>query len=180
MGKEFDHSEGFPKMTTIGYDGRVLCADTAHWQNDTLAWNGDKIHTVTDRAGNIVVAYATAGDYAFALITEQKILDLLDGKPVEPLLMPDNRELSILVIDMRDKDPYPYIITDDMILMPAGVPIALGSGGEIALAAMRCGKKALDAVELACATNAYTRGPITAIDCKKRKYTHTLEEAVAE
>lgn len=164
-------------MTTIAYDGKVLAADTAHWKSDTLGWNGDKIRTVTDRSGKIVVAYAVCGSYMFSLTIEQHILDLLDGRRVDPVTVSEDQYFYAFVIDMRDSEPILFEVGPDMILQPAGYPMAIGSGGEIALTAMRCGKNAIKAVELACETNAYTRGPVTALDCKKRKFVRTLEDA---
>ena len=50
-----------------------------------------------------------------------------------------------------------------MMKMETGIPAAIGSGAPYAIAAMACGKNAMDAVKIAKKFDPYTGGRITSI-----------------
>jgi hypothetical protein len=159
-------------MTTIAFDGKTIAADTAHWKGDVISWLADKLSVLNNEDGKPVAVYATAGDYDKGLLVGELIPRILAGEKVEPLKDDECCDWEAIIITLHDLAC--YALNSRMILAPVGAPIAIGAGYETATAAMRCGKNAVQAVQLAADTTAYTRGPVTAYDAKKKRYTIEL------
>lgn len=133
-------------MTTIAYDGKLLAADTqVTCQNSFVAGFVNKIHKLSD--GSYV---AFAGN----MNALPSILDYFEtGK--EPELK--NVEFECLHISANGIAHDYY---NDLQRGPAVIPWVGGSGAQIALSAMHCGKNAYEAVELACKLDIRTGGDI--------------------
>ena len=152
-------------MTTIAFDGKHIAGDTAHWAGDVLGWLQDKLHVIQNEYETIAV-FGSAGNYSEGLNLSEWLPKLLYGEKLEP--RPDSEDWQALVIDLRTETP--YLLSPDMILAPCAAPMAIGAGYATALAAMRSGKNAVQAVQLCCDTTAYTAGPVTSYNVKKRRY----------
>lgn len=158
-------------MTTIAYDGKHLAADTAHWTGDVLGWLQDKLHVIKDANGKPMAAYSWAGGYTSGLPLAEWIPKLLEGEKLPPWDGAEELYWHAIVIDLRPSEELrTYTLSVDMILAPCGVPIAIGSGADTALAAMRCNKTAIQAVQLCVDTTAYTAGPVTAYNVRRKRY----------
>lgn len=157
-------------MTTIAFDGKILAADTAHWRGDVISWLADKLHVLDDGYKPVAV-YGWAGNYSKALPLQEWIPKLLNGEKLESREATDADEWQAIIVDLRPSEELrTYILSPDMILAPCGQFIAIGMGEHTAMAALRCGKDATQAVQLCCDTTAFTAGPVTAYDVKKRRY----------
>lgn len=152
-------------MTTIAYDGKHIAADTAHWAGDVLGWLQDKLHVIQNEYETIAV-FGAAGDYTQGLNLSEWLPKLLYGEKLDP--RPENEDWQALVIDLRTG--HPYVLETSMILAPCVEPMAIGAGHVTAMAAMRSGKNAVQAVQLCCDTTPYTSGPITSYNVKKKRY----------
>lgn len=144
-------------MTTIAYDGKYLAADGRTTNGGTIVTDDkvkiikldSKIKYCPNKLDLDSLTYlALSGDSA--CITP--ILDYIYHKI-------DFKDLSCTCLLFTKKYVYRsegncfFKITDD--------PIAIGSGAKFALTAMKLGKSAKEAVEIACQMDIYSGGKIT-------------------
>ena len=147
-------------MTTIAYDGNIIAADGQVTDDDTITdTEVIKLYNfVTEGGADVVVAYTGAleGKTRFeswascqAISDSQEDLwaELeLEGLVFEALVVGKNC-LSF------EEGRHPSLCHGAQ---------ALGNGAKFALAAMKCGKNAIEAVEIASQLDIYTGGKITA------------------
>jgi len=139
-------------MTTIAYDGTTLAVDSLVTFGSLAFGTGKKLFKLKD--GGFV---AFSGN--MSLVPE--VLSWLQGgdKPVPG----EDEDVNGLMID---KKGVAWEFGTDLRLFPACIPWAGGSGYCVALTAMRCGKTAVQAVEVACEMDIRTRGPIQSVKLK--------------
>lgn len=130
-------------MTVIAWDGQTLAADK-RLSSDNLVLTVTKIR----RVGNRLVG--VAGDFVAAL----RMLEALEKPPKRGRAAPpadDEYEVQMLVIE-RNKPPMLYFPESPPVILEEPFA-AIGSGRDLAVAAMHCGKSAVEAVEIACLYN---------------------------
>lgn len=130
-------------MTVIAWDGKTLAADK-RLSSDNLALTVTKIR----RVGNRLVG--VAGDFIAGLqLIESLEKTAKRGRAVPPA--DDEYEVQMLVIE-RNKPPMLFLTEGTPVVLEEPF-VAIGSGRDLALAAMHCGKSAVEAVEIACLYN---------------------------
>lgn len=130
-------------MTTIAWDGRMLAAD------GMSVWGAMKVRSepkIVQIDGKTWMAGAGRAEHV-AMVVEW----VRDGclKP-RPLFRKDEG-VNIMVVRVDD-DGFAQLTTMEEELVEVshgGGPLALGSGGHFAMAAMHLGKSAMDAVRVA-------------------------------
>ncbi|NIT13220.1 MAG: hypothetical protein GTN99_02950 [Candidatus Dadabacteria bacterium] len=144
-------------MTTIAFDGKILAADSrigGDYNDDT----GAKIQQV----GSAYIGIA--GSVSAALLFIKWFRD--QTKP-RPEFADDNNDFYCLVIRKEGKKRRKWtasVYDNNMVKMETGTPAAIGSGSPYAIAAMACGKNAIDAVKIARQFDPYTGGRIKSIN----------------
>jgi 20S proteasome alpha/beta subunit len=108
-----------------------------------------KIFTLED--GRV---FGGCGDMAFA----RAVVDWLDGKGEKPNEKPDGFAALVLAADGRVE-----IMDFHLNAMPAVVPVAVGSGMDLAIGAMERGATSEEAVEIAARRDPSTGGKITVL-----------------
>ncbi len=134
-------------MTTIAYDGKTLCTDSLVTAGSLACGEGRKIHRLTNGA-----VAAVCGDWHLA----HDVVQWLDGNGDKPVPH-ESESIGVLLIEL-DGSAWEY--GSRLRRAPACVPWTGGSGEAVAMAAMRCGKTAREAVELACQLDVYSGGPV--------------------
>jgi len=137
-------------MTTIAFDGFTLAADTLITNGDCVFGELEKIHVLDD--GRLFAA-AGAMDVVFA------VKDWLNGG--EKPEIKDNDTFIGIVISAEDNGYVANEISAKLRLFPACIPWAGGTGEPYALTAMKCGKEAREAVEIACKMDIRSGGKVT-------------------
>ena len=140
-------------MTTIACRDGIMAADSAVWRGGMLVEkNATKI---VQCCGSLI---ACAGDASY----QEAFLKWFINGEKKDSVPPQPDEDSTCVALRLDRDGSMYIY-----FWPAFYPIlvknehqAIGSGEQIAMAAMELGKTAIEAVELACTLDQSTRGPV--------------------
>jgi hypothetical protein len=132
-------------MTTIAFDGKTLATDSLVSSSGIVFGLVNKIHKLKD--GRHV---AFCGDFA---PTPELIAWLNGGDKPE---LGDNESVGGIVVGPLGA----FEISASLRLFPACIPWAGGSGEVIAMTAMRCGKTAAQAVEIACTTDLTSRLPV--------------------
>ncbi len=137
-------------MTTVAWDGKMLAADRQVTVNNSVVGNMSKVHRREDGALIALCGVAgTAAEFGRWFLAGEE-----GEAPSLKSATPDN-SADILIIrpgkklEWYDLDGWHYIETDRF---------AMGSGANLARMAMRCGKSAARAVELAAEFDIYT-GP---------------------
>lgn len=134
-------------MTTIAYDGKTLCADSQVTSRDVRFGVATKLWRLESGA-----LLATTGDLALCYA----LMLWLDGKDDKPT--PKEGESAGALLIEPDGTAWDY--GTSLRRFPASIPWAGGTGEVIAMTAMRCGKTAKEAVEIACEMDIYTSGPV--------------------
>ena len=133
-------------MTTIAWDGKTLAVDSQLTQDGVKTyrkklWKYSKGH------------FAVAGDWTdYPVIEGYLETDELNRKQL-------SKDFAVLYTQDRKV----YHMDNSFIKMSELPPIAIGSGWLIALTAMRCGKTAKEAIELACDMDIHTGGTVNTI-----------------
>jgi ATP-dependent protease HslVU (ClpYQ) peptidase subunit len=133
-------------MTTIAYDGKTLAADTLVTSGDHKFGTATKIHKLDD--GRVIAASGTS-DFIHAVVT------WLNGGD-KPEMKEGDRFLGIVVYPSGEAKE----LSEQLRLFPACIPWATGSGEAYALTAMKCGKNAREAVEIAIQIDIYSGGQV--------------------
>lgn len=137
-------------ITTVAFDGKTLAADTLITNGDHVFGRASKIHHLQDGR---VLAASGAMDFIHAVI------DWLNGGE-KPVKTEDDAFLGILIYPNGSAKE----ISSQLRLWPACLPWAAGTGEQYALAAMRCGKDAIGAVEIAMQMDIYSGGEVESIN----------------
>jgi hypothetical protein len=147
-------------MTTIAYRDGIIAADSR--MTYTTDAGGSRKHLctklyrkkVTEGKKTYEVIIATAGESSPALI----FVDWYgSGKPVPDLLLYLGGDFTCLILTPKGLFEADVYCRPDQINEPF---YAVGSGSKEALAAMHCGKSAIDAVRIAARIDPYTGGKI--------------------
>lgn len=136
-------------MTTIAYDGKTLATDSLTTAGNTAFGCSVKIHKI--KGGHV----ALCGDASFG----PAIIAFLNGGPKPEL--GENADVGGLVVYL---DGTAKEFNKDLRLFPACLPWAGGSGESFALAALALGHTAVEAIELACLLDIYSRGPVQKVE----------------
>jgi len=143
-------------MTTIAYDGKIIAGDGRITAGATII-GGDckKLLYVQTTAHRCIVAFA--GDLVVKTRFNNWVAGGMTAKGWAELEL-DDGEFEAFV---TTKDGILYF-SDSKHPVEYAAPCATGSGMDFALAAMKAGKNAVEAVELASELDIYTGGEITA------------------
>ena len=132
-------------MTTIAFDGEIIASDSRSSIGNTLGQgNRKKIF----RKGNEFIAGAGYYDEVIK-ISEY----LLHGGEEPKLSDPD-----FTIMHIKNNKVFYYC--NSVNPTPQTPPFAIGSGDDFALAAMMCGKTAVEAVKIAIKCDVYTGGKV--------------------
>lgn len=147
-------------MTTIAYRDGILAADS--WATFNTEAGGSRRHLctklyrkrITEGKKTFDVVLGTAGESTPALL----FVDWYgSGKPIPEMLIHHGGDFSVLILTPKGLFEADMMCRPDLILEPF---YAVGSGAKAALAAMHCGKSAIEAVRIAAKLDPYTGGRI--------------------
>ena len=136
-------------MTVIAWDGRTLAADTQTTFSNTGFRSVGKIFEIVIKGRLCLVG--TSGNSGSAVALRGWLASSADPEKFPSFLLSNRAQNDFCdamvikedgFIDMYEHWPYPVSFTPQKM--------AMGSGRDYALAAMHCGKTAVDAVEIAC------------------------------
>lgn len=137
-------------MTTIAFDGKTLCADSQVTSGGLKFGAAKKLWRLESGA-----LLAMSGDIGLCY----QVMLWLNGKSDKPTRTSDESVSGLLI----EPDGSAWEYSTDLHRFPARAPWAGGTGETIAMTAMRCGKTAQEAVELACEMDIYTSGPLQTV-----------------
>jgi hypothetical protein len=132
-------------MTTIAFDGKILAVDSQITDGSFVFGFSNKIFYLKD--GSIVALCGSLSLY-------DEVIEWLNGG--EKPIIYDGDSLNGIMI----KDGIAFEISSKLRVFKTCIPWAGGSGQNIALTAMKCGKNAKEAVELACELDIYSGFPV--------------------
>lgn len=147
-------------MTTIAYKDGIIAADSR--ATYTTEAGGSRKHLctklyrkrVTEGKKTFDVIIATAGESSPALV----FVDWYGtGKPIPEVLLHHGGDFTCLILTPKGLFEADVMCRPDPIIEPF---YAIGSGAKEALAAMHCGKTAVEAVRVAAVYDPYTGGRI--------------------
>lgn len=153
-------------MTTIAYDGHYIAADGRASQGNLIVGKRTpKLFPLTITRNGVPsdAVLAGAGSYQ-TLVTVAKHLAESDAESPEMIPDIDQGEFQGLLV-IRDSGEV-FCLEDRLILTPAEVPTALGSGMDYALTAMALDKNAEEAVHVACELDCFSGGDIAVFDTR--------------
>ena len=145
-------------MTTLAFDGRPVAIDSQVTAGD-LRYEEEKFYRTTDTTGRDLVVFG-AGTTSHI---QRAVRELSEG--FDELT---KGEYTILVVGLRDNpvafyhDGLPLDLRRDFLVA--------GSGGAIALAAMKAGHNATEAVLMACSTDLYSGPPVQTYDTVTKRF----------
>lgn len=139
-------------ITTIAYDGKTVAADGRCTSDSRLLT--DKLSKIRD-TGEEIVAVAGTQHTAFAWLD-----DYCSGLCPDPQPDDEAGENSFSVVIVNRKSKRAYLSYNGHPPMEVDIPCAIGSGGDIAMGAMLCGRSAKDAVKMASKRDLATGGRI--------------------
>lgn len=157
-------------MTTIAYRDGILAADSRVTVDNG---SGARIHTckklfrkrVTEGKKTFEVIIATAGESSPGMV----FVDWYgSGKPVPDIFLHIDADFTCLVLTPKGLFEYDTFCRGEEIEEDC---YAIGSGAMAALAAMHCGKSALEAVRIASRIDPHTGGRIVTETLEPRKKT---------
>lgn len=145
--------------TTCCWDGTTLATDSQGTLGHHKTFNEQKLYRSEKRH-----ASAAFGGYALAC---RLVADFFvnSDEPLShcPLPKTDDPELGITILIIFDDGQVLLYGGDLFHLSMVEPPFAFGSGGDVALGAMLCGKTAKEAVEMAKTTDLYTGGEVISV-----------------
>ncbi|WP_028449689.1 hypothetical protein [Chitinibacter tainanensis] len=148
-------------MTTVAWDGKTLAADRQVTYGNQR-FEIKKLFVIGD--GKLLMAGAgTADDLKlFASWLEDSFADneLLFGGET-----PEIDDLQAIVINTQTGESYLY--GEKLVPIEIKAPFAIGSGGDFAMAAMKLGKSAKEAVELASEIDIFSGFGVDYVDVNK-------------
>ena len=148
-------------MTTLAFDGKTLASDSQVSCGGMITSTSEqKIYILKDGR-----CFAGCGTVKFVTIV---LKWLNDGQP-DPAPTWDEKDGDFEGLIVNADGTNPCEIYSGGVFSPVEVPWVGGSGCRFALAAMRLGYTARQAVECAKGLDAYTGGPVQTIRMRKRK-----------
>jgi hypothetical protein len=146
-------------MTTIAWDGYTLASDSRCTDaNILIGDNTQKLYVLPDENPLGIKYIAICGDLDQALA----VVSWLMGSSPRPKKLDDFGALGVTAGGVA------YWIGSRLGLSIAAVPTALGTGDQVALAHMKIGFTAEEAVEVASTVDLCTGGDIQIIKAKQR------------
>lgn len=143
-------------MTTIAFRDGILAGDSQ--ATDDQLWRTRKVHRIKTSAGSLLVGWC--GHVQSALVFIEWLKDNNSRKPDL-----SNEDFEAIVVAETGRVT---IWTQNLVpWRPTGDFFAIGSGGKAAMAAMYCGKGAIEAVKIAAKIDPYTRVPVHSIKVKR-------------
>jgi ATP-dependent protease HslVU (ClpYQ) peptidase subunit len=140
-------------MTTIAWDGFVLATDSLITNGSHIFGTGEKIHRLKNGG---YLAAAGAQDLIYSVVA------WLDGAE-KPEIKDDDSFIGLIVYVDENGVVSADELSGKLRRWPACLPWAGGSGEAFALTAMKCGKDAIQAVEIACQMDIYSGGKINSL-----------------
>lgn len=166
-------------MTTIAFDGVLIAADSYMDASGIRMQSPNKIWQEGIAAHEGIRGWKAfigiAGEYAYTLKYKATTL-LLEGGELLPLDADDMQYISAMAIVVPDGEMLPEIhvatVTGQWMPLHGRKQHAIGSGRDFALAAMHCGKSALEAVQIAGYFDTGTGGATHGVNiyAKKKDY----------
>lgn len=147
-------------MTTIAYDGKLLCTDSFCSSSYINQAPIQKLFYLPDHKEYVAAAFAGSINDMDAMLGW--VLDN-DEKPN----FNDDSQLMVIDLEGRCWDWWAKCYGRAL----EGIPGAGGSGGDFAMGAMLSGKSAFQAVEIACKLDPKSGGPIQCYDIQTRTLT---------
>lgn len=155
---------GNSEMTTIAWDGTILASDSQSSSGDMVCTlREQKIFTPPEGKdwsvnGELVLAVGTAGDCGI----EAQLFGMMSQNLTWQTEFTPEPEFTALAMTANARA---WIISKKSGDTHASISLQLdsygiGSGGLIALSAMRCGKNAIDAVKVAIELDLYSGGKV--------------------
>jgi hypothetical protein len=155
--------EGGSKVTTIAYREGILAADS--WETHESDQGGTRRHTCTKlfrrtlgegrRARDVI--FATAGQTSPGMV----FVDWYgSNEKIPECLLNKDCDFICLILSNKGLFEVDEFCRPVQILEPF---YAIGSGAKAALAAMHCGKSAVEAVRIAARIDPYTGGRIVSM-----------------
>ncbi len=150
-------------MTTICYDGNLLCSDSKAIAGHILQKDVKKIYTFSDEKYIAIAFCGFPGDF-------QGIIDWLLGGDKHKI---ENDSACICI----DKNKIAWRFTaNEFGLIEAGLPDSNGSGSSFAIGAMLAGSTAFGAVEISSRLDTDTGGPVQCYNIKTGELTGPFRE----
>ncbi|GEM_PF-685420 len=146
-------------MTTLAYDGRLVAIDSQVTAGG-LRYEEKKFYPVTDDDGSELIVFGAGTSSEI----QRAAREIAEGS--KKLTKGD----YIVLVVRPDGDPIAYYGEDGLPLDIRRDFFVSGSGGAIALAGMKDGKTATEAVLLACTTDLYSGPPVHTYDIKRRTW----------
>ncbi|MDX5515111.1 hypothetical protein [Stenotrophomonas sp. RG-453] len=146
-------------MTTLAYDGRLVAIDSQVTAGG-IRYEEDKSYAVTTDDGKELIVFGAGTSSEI----QQAVREIAAGD--ERLSMGD---YSVLVVGLRET-PVVYYGEDGLACDVRRDLFVAGSGAPIALAGMKDGKTATEAVLLACTTDLYSGPPVRTYDTQRRTW----------
>lgn len=154
-------------MTTIAVKAGVIAADSwaTHWSEA----GGSRRHTctklhrkrVSEGRKSYEVIIATAGESSPGMV----FVDWYgSGHEIPRVLLDRDPDFSCLILTPHGLYEVDEYCRPDLVLEPF---YAIGSGAKAALAAMHCGKSAIESVRIAARIDPYTGGRIVSMSLEK-------------
>lgn len=167
-------------MTTIAYKNGIMCSDGRMSLGDMIIkddtekvfWVNNHLVGVCGRARAINTFVTWLQKMTDYHIVNQEVGELVDLVP--PALEDDEGYSALVVTPSRQVLMYEGNTPIDMGL---DVPMSVGSGSCFALAAMKAGNSAEEAVKVACELDVYSGGEITVVQLEDEPEPLTREVA---
>lgn len=167
-------------MTTIAYKDGIMCSDGRMSLGDMIIkddtekvfWVNNHLVGVCGRARAINTFVTWLQKMTDYHIVNQEVGELVDLIP--PALEDDEGYSALVVTPSRQVLMYEGNTPIDMGL---DVPMSVGSGSCFALAAMKAGNSAEEAVKVACELDVYSGGEITVVQLEEESEPLTREVA---
>ena len=167
-------------MTTIAYKDGIMCSDGRMSLGDMIIkddtqkvfWVNNHLVGVCGRARAINTFVTWLQKMTDYHIVNQEVGELVDLVP--PALEDDEGYSALVVTPSRQVLMYEGNTPIDMGL---DVPMSVGSGSCFALAAMKAGNSAEEAVKVACELDVYSGGEITVVQLEDEPEPLTREVA---
>lgn len=140
-------------MTTLAYDGKTLAADRQITKGGARWSRTKKIHQLADGRW-----FAGAGSLDQCIA----VRNWLDSG-ADPDEAPNADEFEALIVD---PDGRVFCIGDGLQISEVEAPVAMGSGEQFAMMAMRCGANAREAVERTSEFDTNTCAVVDAVEVK--------------
>lgn len=167
-------------MTTISYKDGVLSGDGRMSLGDMIIkedtqktyWINNHLVGVCGRARAINTFVTWLQKHTDYHLVNQEVGDLVDLIP--PVLDDDDGYTALVITPSRQVLMYEGGVPIDM---GVDVPMSIGSGSGFALAAMKSGVSAEDAVKIACELDVFSGGIITKVQLEEEPQELTREVA---